>query len=119
MENFANGKFRTEGLPLIVLTPEKLSTIQGDANFCVYVIKCKRRNHYYVGYTAKLRKRIIKHKKGPGSRFTNYYGSDRLIHVEHFETIKEAKKRESELTRELRSIYGNKNIGGPGYYKLK
>ncbi len=62
-----------------------------------YIISNKNRTVLYIGYTENIEKRLEDHKKGKGTDFTKKYNVHELIHLEEFETRKEAKAREKQL----------------------
>jgi len=62
-----------------------------------YIISNKNRTVLYIEYTEDLNKRLDDHKKGKGTVFTKKYNVHQLVHLENFETKKEAKSREKQL----------------------
>ena len=80
--------------------------------YCVYVIECKTPNHYYIGETKELKKRIRRHMLGKGARFTKVHGCRRIINTKHVSTESEAKKWEKELTDLYIKKYGLENVAG-------
>lgn len=69
----------------------------------VYILASKRNGTLYVGLTTNLPNRIAAHKQRLIPGFTRRYGVDRLVHVEAFESILEARARERSLKRWNRS----------------
>ena len=53
----------------------------------------------YVGVTADLSRRMYEHREGAGSVFTSHYGVHRLVHIEWFEDIQNAIRREKRLKK--------------------
>ena len=49
--------------------------------FVVYILANRRRTVLYVGVTRDLRKRLLQHRSGAGSRFAHRYHADRLVFV--------------------------------------
>ncbi|MEX2127485.1 MAG: GIY-YIG nuclease family protein [Xanthobacteraceae bacterium] len=65
----------------------------------VYVLASKRNGTLYVGVTTDLPNRITAHKHRLIPGFTKRYGVDKLVHVETYESILEARARERSLKR--------------------
>ena len=65
----------------------------------VYVLASRRNGTLYVGVTTNLAARIDAHKNKLVAGFTRRYGVDKLVHVETFESILEARGRERSLKR--------------------
>ena len=51
----------------------------------------------YIGVTNNLERRVLEHKLGEGSKFTEKYKLDRLIYFEYGESISGAIAREKQL----------------------
>lgn len=62
-----------------------------------YIISNKNRTVLYIGYTEDLEQRLKDHRNGRGTKFTKKYNVHDLIHLEDFESKKEAKSREKQL----------------------
>ena len=62
-----------------------------------YIISNKNRTVLYIGYTEDWKQRFKDHKNGRGTVFTKRYNIHYLIHLEDFESKKEAKSREKQL----------------------
>jgi putative endonuclease len=67
--------------------------------FHVYILASRYRGTIYVGVTSKLGGRIESHKAGAVCGFTKTYKVDRLVHVEAFSSINDARARERTLKR--------------------
>ena len=52
---------------------------------------------FYIGVTSNLEGRILKHKRGKGSEFTNQYKLKYLVYIEEYPNIQEAISREKQL----------------------
>ena len=67
--------------------------------FFVYILASQRNGTLYVGVTNDLVRRIFAHtaKLVPG--FTRKYGVDKLMYVEEYSSILEARARERSLKR--------------------
>jgi putative endonuclease len=65
----------------------------------VYILASRRNGTLYVGITTNLPARIGVHKSKFVAGFTRRYGVDKLVHVEAFESILEARARERSLKR--------------------
>ncbi|TVR74474.1 MAG: GIY-YIG nuclease family protein [Sphaerobacteraceae bacterium] len=64
--------------------------------FYVY-ITTNRSGGLYIGVTNDLDRRIAEHKGGEITGFTQRYNLHRLVYVEEFSSIREAKDREKQL----------------------
>ncbi|MCX6722342.1 MAG: GIY-YIG nuclease family protein [Candidatus Staskawiczbacteria bacterium] len=64
--------------------------------FTVYIIQSKKNNHYYIGLTSDLTKRIYYHNSGK-NRSTKNKGPWGLVHSEIFEDKKSAWLREKQI----------------------
>jgi len=73
--------------------------------YYVYILQSLRNGSLYIGYTADLRKRILKHNNGE-SLATKPFIPYRLIFYEAFINQKDAKNREEYL----KGGYGRKTI---------
>ncbi len=69
------------------------------ARFFVYVLASGRNGTLYVGVTNNLARRMTEHKSGLVPGFTRKYGVDKLVYVEEYNTILEARAREHTLKR--------------------
>jgi len=72
--------------------------------FYVYVIKSKKDEKLYIGYTNNLRRRIQEHNKGKNFS-TAYRGEFSLVYYEAFKAQKDATTREKQL-KKFKSSYG-------------
>jgi putative endonuclease len=62
-----------------------------------YILSNKRRSILYIGVTSNLYKRIVEHKSGKGSIFTEKYSIKDLLYFEEFTSIDQAIAREKQL----------------------
>ena len=90
-----------------------------DKKFYVYILLSLKDNHFYIGFTSDLKKRLIQHAKGL-SIATKFHRPYKLIHYEYFIDEKDAKTREEFLKsgfgrREFKKALKNtlKNILNP------
>jgi putative endonuclease len=67
--------------------------------YFVYILASRRNGTLYVGVTNNLSRRVEAHKTKAVPGFTKQYGVDRLVHVEEYPTIAEARAREHTLKR--------------------
>jgi len=67
--------------------------------FYVYILASRYRGTLYVGVTNNLARRISEHKAGYVSGFTKTYKIKRLVFVEAYASILEARLRERILKR--------------------
>lgn len=65
-------------------------------NHYVYILKSRKSEKLYIGYTSDLRKRMIDHNSG-GTRFTSRVNDWSLIYIEVFVSKQDAIKREKSL----------------------
>ena len=68
-------------------------------SFFVYILANQKNGTLYVGVTNNLARRIAEHKAKLVPGFTRKYGVDRLVYLEAFESILEARAREHVLKR--------------------
>ena len=61
--------------------------------FYVYILANRSRT-LYVGVTGDITARMLQHKTGLGSRFTQRYALTRLVHIEVSNTARDAIARE-------------------------
>ena len=62
-----------------------------------YIPTNKPRGVLYIGVTADIAARLMRHREGKGSKFVRKYGLDRLVLIEHHATIDEAIAREKAM----------------------
>lgn len=109
----------------MVKIPESLESIlERNPNYVVYILKCKdppnykSPGYYYVGYTNDFKRRLKQHESGRGAEFTRFYGVDKVIHIEPYDTKEEAMKKETMFTlytiSKLYSIYASQSIDHVG-----
>ncbi len=55
------------------------------------------KDHLYVGVTRNLLLRIKRHQSGEGAEFTKRNKVYKLVYTETFQTLQEARKRESQI----------------------
>ena len=67
--------------------------------FFVYILASGRNGTLYVGVTNDLARRVFEHKGKFAPGFTRRYGVDKLVYVEEFSSINEAREREFALKR--------------------
>ncbi|MCW0232336.1 MAG: GIY-YIG nuclease family protein [Ferrovibrio sp.] len=63
----------------------------------VYILTNKAEGTLYIGVTSDLPRRIWEHREGAVAGFTRRYNLKRLVHVERYEVIEEAIRREKVL----------------------
>lgn len=66
--------------------------------FYVYIIKSKKDNSTYIGYTNDLKRRVKEHNNGENKYTKNKYPYE-LIYYEAYKNISDAKYREKNLKR--------------------
>ncbi|MFH1371186.1 MAG: GIY-YIG nuclease family protein [Planctomycetota bacterium] len=62
--------------------------------YYVYMLASKRNGTLYVGMTEDIGKRVVRHKKGRGSKFVNKYTLAMLVYYEKVNSYLEARRRE-------------------------
>ncbi|MEB7853825.1 GIY-YIG nuclease family protein [Staphylococcus equorum] len=62
----------------------------------IYIVKCKD-GSLYTGYAKDIGKRVEKHNKGQGAKYTKIRRPVELVYQEMFDTKSEALKREYEI----------------------
>jgi len=67
--------------------------------YFVYILASQRNGTLYVGVTNSLSRRVSEHKAGAVPGFTRQYGVDRLVYVEEYSSILEARARERALKK--------------------
>ncbi len=67
--------------------------------YFVYLLANTRRGVLYVGLTNNLSRRIEQHRAKAIRAFTSTYGVVRLVYVEEFSSIGDARAREAALKR--------------------
>jgi putative endonuclease len=70
-----------------------------DRNFFTYILANKPRGVLYVGVTNDLPRRLMEHRAKLIPGFTALYGVTRLVHLETYASIIEARSREHSLKR--------------------
>lgn len=66
--------------------------------FCVYVIKSKKDQSLYIGYSNNLKRRLAEHNKNL-SGYTKNKGPWELVYCEFYKSNKDAKIREDNLKK--------------------
>ncbi|MFQ5527913.1 MAG: GIY-YIG nuclease family protein [Thermoanaerobaculia bacterium] len=69
--------------------------------FFVYILASHSRT-LYVGITSNPRARVHAHRTGEHSGFTKRYAIHRLVHLEEFERVADALRREKQIKGWLR-----------------
>lgn len=64
--------------------------------YFLYILRCSK-NNLYVGVTENLQQRIEKHIKGDGAEFTKRNKVIKLVYVERYPTLLEARRREKQI----------------------
>lgn len=62
----------------------------------IYIVKCKD-GSLYTDYAKDIEKRVEKHNKGQGAKYTKIRRPVELVYQEMFDTKSEALKREYEI----------------------
>jgi putative endonuclease len=73
------------------------------ARFFIYILASARNGTLYVGVTNDLARRMTGHKAKLVPGFTRKYGVDKLVYVEEYGCILEARAREHAMKRRRRA----------------
>jgi len=68
----------------------------GSRGLVVYILASANKV-LYVGVTSDLARRLEEHRTGKGGAFTSQYRTQRLVHVESFNSAIDAIRREKQL----------------------
>lgn len=66
-------------------------------NYWVYIITNKPNGVLYIGVTAGIDDRMIRHRTEEGSKFASKYKLKRLVYFEEFQYVNDAIRREKQL----------------------
>ena len=64
--------------------------------YYVYILLCKD-GSYYTGYAENVKRRVERHKKGQGARYTRIHQPEKIVYVEKFDSRGGALKKEREI----------------------
>jgi predicted GIY-YIG superfamily endonuclease len=64
--------------------------------YYVYILLCED-GTYYTGYAKNVKRRVERHKKGQGARYTRMHQPEKIVYVKKFDSRGEAMKREREI----------------------
>ena len=62
----------------------------------VYIVECED-NTYYTGMTWKPNQRWIQHLSGLGSKYTNKHKPKKLVYMEEYDDLEQARRRERQI----------------------
>jgi putative endonuclease len=65
-------------------------------SYYVYILLCED-GSYYTGHTKDVKRRVERHRRGRGARYTKKHQPERVVYVEEFKSRSEAMKRELEI----------------------
>ena len=84
--------------------------------YYVYILLCKD-GSYYTGYAEDIKRRIERHRKGQGARYTRMHEPEKIVYMEEFDNRSEAMEREREIKslshskkRRLVDLYDKTNL---------
>ena len=80
------------------LVEQKAGELVEPAEPYMYILLCGN-GSYYVGSTKYLEKRIARHQKGEGAKYTKLYPPVTQIYFEKYDRIQEAFKREKQIQK--------------------
>lgn len=66
--------------------------------YTLYILRGSK-NHLYIGISSNLEKRVRRHLNGDGAEFTRRNKTDQLVYTEHYTTLLEARKRETQIKK--------------------
>ena len=66
--------------------------------YYLYILKSEKDNSFYIGATSNLKQRLKKHKQGL-VKFTKSRLPIKLVHLEKFATLPEARQRELQIKK--------------------
>ncbi len=69
---------------------------------CTYILKCSD-GTLYTGWTNDIEKRLEAHNAGIGGKYTRSRTPVELVHIEYYDTKKEAMSREYAIKRLTRA----------------
>ena len=64
--------------------------------YYVYILLCKD-GSYYTGHARDVKRRVERHEKGQGARYTRIHEPEKIVYMEEFDSRSEAMKREREI----------------------
>ena len=64
--------------------------------YYVYILLCKD-GSYYTGHAKDVKRRVERHKKGQGARYTRMHKPEKIVFLERFANRSAAMKREREI----------------------
>lgn len=69
---------------------------EGHIMFYLYILQGPK-NHLYIGVSENIQERIKRHQEGDGAEFTKRNKTYQLVYSEKFETLLEARRRETQI----------------------
>lgn len=66
-------------------------------SYHVYILSNKNKTTFYIGVTNDIKRRVLEHKSGYGSKFSHKYNLFDLLFMEKYSDIREAIQREKQL----------------------
>ena len=85
---------RFNGIEEVRGSSPRSSTTSTPSMFYVYILCSERTGRYYIGSTNDVQSRVDQHNAG-ASKSTKSYRPWRLVHQEEYDSLPEARKRES------------------------
>lgn len=68
-----------------------------NREYCVYIMTNAHNTVLYTGVTNNMQRRVLEHKAGKGSSFTQRYNITKLVYVESGDDINTAIAREKQI----------------------
>ena len=65
----------------------------------LYLLASKRNGTLYLGVTSELRSRIWQHRTAAIEGFSKQYGCNRLVWIEHYPNLHDARVREAQMKK--------------------
>jgi putative endonuclease len=68
-----------------------------EKQYCVYIMTNYNNTVLYTGVTNDLQRRVLEHRAGKGSKFTNKYNVHKLVYFEVTDDVSSAIFREKQI----------------------
>ncbi len=90
------GGAREERLAMTITQGQRIENMS-DRQYCVYIMTNTHNTVLYTGVTNNLQRRVLEHKSGTGSKFSNKYNVDKLVYFECGDDVNAAIAREKQI----------------------
>lgn len=92
-------------IPIISTKKKRRFCLDNETPYYLYIIECKRKNHFYVGITYQPSVREKQHREGRGANFTEDFGVKTFTVLAKLENFDFAYFIEKRYTSYLRRKY--------------